>query len=76
MLMCLVVFRNGAGGLLQIRVQSGVQTFHHLTFIHPTVNHGHLITTRLITQTLNHAEKKKVIMTLLIYMIGLGLRTY
>ena len=24
----------------------GVQTFHHLTFIHPTVNHGHLITRR------------------------------
>ena len=22
---------------------SGVQTFHHLPFIHPTVNHGHLI---------------------------------
>ena len=21
----------------------GVQTFHHLPFIHPTVNHGHLI---------------------------------
>ena len=27
----------------------GVQTFHHLAFIHPTVNHGHLITRRLIT---------------------------
>ena len=23
--------------------QMGVQTFHHLPFIHPTVNHGHLI---------------------------------
>ena len=22
----------------------GVQTFHHLTFIHPADNHGHLIT--------------------------------
>ena len=30
-------------------VLEGVQTFHHLTFIHPTVNHGHLITRRLIT---------------------------
>ena len=32
-----------------LRRSVGVQTFHHLTFIHPTVNHGHLITRRLIT---------------------------
>ena len=25
-------------------IASGVQTFHHLTFIYPTVNHRHLIT--------------------------------
>ena len=66
--------------LIQLNENCGVQTFHHLTFIHPTVNHGHLITKRLITyrknlitQTLNHAKKKKVIMTLFIYLIELGL---
>ena len=26
-----------------LRFSTGVQTFHHLPFIHPTVNHGHLI---------------------------------
>ena len=29
--------------------ENGVQTFHHLALIHPTVNHGHLITRPLIT---------------------------
>ena len=27
----------------QLLYLAGVQTFHHLPFIHPTVNHGHLI---------------------------------
>ena len=29
---------------------------HHLTFIHPTVNHGHLITGHLITLKFIHGD--------------------
>ena len=34
-----------ANGLPQLQhcFERGVQTFHHLPFIHPAVNHGHLI---------------------------------
>ena len=35
---------------------AGVQTFHHLTFIHPTVNHEHLIAGHLITSKFNHRD--------------------
>jgi len=49
----------------------GIQTFHHLTFIHPTVNHGqshltfndvdfssreHFNTGHAITHTFNHLK--------------------
>ena len=33
-----------------------MQIFHHLTFIHRIVNHGHLITGQLITLKFNHRE--------------------
>ena len=57
------IFRNGTSLWLELRGHDhqkssldGVQTFHHLTFIHPTVNHGHLINGHLMMQIFYHAD--------------------